>query len=352
MNPANWNGRRVLVTGHTGFKGGWLTLWLASLGAEVHGYSLAPKDICFFSTTSLAENMQSSVLADLRDLDELRACMERVKPEVVFHLAAQALVRQSYQNPLETYTTNVIGTANLLEAIRTTTSVKAVVIVTTDKCYENREWEWGYRENDPVGGHDPYSSSKACVEILTTSWRRSFLEPLGIRVASARAGNVLGGGDWSDDRLLPDFLRALDTNKPLVIRSPDAIRPWQHVLEPLSGYILLAEKLLENTSDFAQAWNFGPNDEDAKPVNWMIRHLKTQCPDVQVLLESSSQPHEANFLKLDISKARQSMGWQPRWRLAEALERTVEWHKAWRQGRNMSAFSLTQIVDYTATQTA
>ena len=352
MNPANWNGRRVLVTGHTGFKGGWLTLWLASLGAEVHGYSLAPKDICFFSTTSLAENMQSSVLADLRDLDELRACMERVKPEVVFHLAAQALVRQSYQNPLETYTTNVIGTANLLEAIRTTTSVKAVVIVTTDKCYENREWEWGYRENDPVGGHDPYSSSKACVEILTTSWRRSFLEPLGIRVASARAGNVLGGGDWSDDRLLPDFLRALDTNKPLVIRSPDAIRPWQHVLEPLSGYILLAEKLLENASDFAQAWNFGPNDEDAKPVNWMIRHLKTQCPDVQVLLESSSQPHEANFLKLDISKARQSMGWQPRWRLAEALERTVEWHKAWRQGRNMSAFSLTQIVDYTATQTA
>jgi CDP-glucose 4,6-dehydratase len=253
---------------------------------------------------------------------------------------------------METYTTNVIGTANLLEAIRTTTSVKAVVIVTTDKCYENREWEWGYRENDPVGGHDPYSSSKACVEILTTSWRRSFLEPLGIRVASARAGNVLGGGDWSDDRLLPDFLRALDTNKPLVIRSPDAIRPWQHVLEPLSGYILLAEKLLENASDFAQAWNFGPNDEDAKPVNWMIRHLKTQCPDVQVLLESSPQPHEANYLKLDISKARKSMGWQPRWRLAEALERTVEWHKAWRQGKNMSAFSLIQIADYTATQTA
>jgi CDP-glucose 4,6-dehydratase len=273
--------------------------------------------------------------------------MQAAQPDIVLHLAAQALVRYSYQQPVETYAVNVMGTVNVLEAVRATPSVKAVVNVTTDKCYENREWLWGYRENEALGGFDPYSSSKACAELVTAAYRQSFLQSTGVAVASARAGNVIGGGDWASDRLIPDFLRAIDANAPLIIRSPDATRPWQHVLEPLSGYLMLAERLFTEDADFAEAWNFGPLDEDARSVRWIVEQLVALRPEVNWHCESSPQAHEAHYLKLDSSKAVQRLQWQPRWRLATALQKTLFWHEAWQNAQDMQTITMAQIQDYT-----
>lgn len=347
MNREFWRGKRVFLTGHTGFKGGWLALWLADMGAEVHGYALSPPtEPNLYTVARLRGHLASSTIADIREADILYSAMQAVRPEVVFHLAAQPLVRHSYVAPVETYAVNVMGLVNLLEAVRLTTSVRAVVNVTTDKCYENREWVWPYRENEALGGFDPYSSSKACSELITNAYRRSFLEPGGISIGSARAGNVIGGGDWAEDRLVPDFLRALDAGMPLVVRSPGAIRPWQHVLEPLSGYLALAERLLAEGGLFADAWNFGPEDVDARTVQWIAEHLSSRVPGAKWRCDTSPQRHEANTLKLDSSKAKALLGWRPRWDLQAALEMTLAWHHAWKNDSDMSAFSRSQIRQY------
>jgi CDP-glucose 4,6-dehydratase len=348
MNAQFWHGKRVFITGHTGFKGGWLSLWLQSLGAHVSGYALdAPTNPHLFGVARVNEGMTSHTLADIRDATTLTRAMQAAQPEIVLHLAAQPLVRYSYNAPTETYAVNVMGTVNLLEAVRATPGVRAVVNVTTDKCYENREWDWGYRENEAMGGHDPYSSSKACSELVTAAYRASFLDAAGVALASARAGNVIGGGDWAADRLLPDFLRALDAGATLHIRSPNAIRPWQHVLEPLSGYLLLAERLFTEQAAFAESWNFGPADEDARPVQWIVERLVSATPNARWTCDAAPQPHEASHLKLDSSKARARLAWQPRWRLATALDKTLAWHAAWRRGEDMRAVTLAQIADYT-----
>lgn len=348
MTANFWNDKRVFVTGHTGFKGGWLSLWLQSLGAKVYGYALdAPTEPHLFGVARVNEGMTSNTIADIRDVPALSKAIQEAQPEVVFHLAAQPLVRYSYTAPVETYAVNVMGTVNLLEAVRATPGVRAVVNVTTDKCYENREWVWGYREGEALGGHDPYSSSKACSELVTAAYRNSFLDAAGVALASARAGNVIGGGDWAADRLLPDFLRALDAGATLQIRSPNAIRPWQHVLEPLSGYLLLAERLFTGQAAFAEAWNFGPADEDARPVRWIVERLVSATPGAAWACDATPQPHEASHLKLDSSKARTRLDWQPRWRLATALDKTLEWHAAWRDGQDMRAVTLAQIAEYT-----
>ncbi len=348
MNQSFWNGKRVFLTGHTGFKGGWLSLWLAEMGAQVHGYALEPPTKpSFFTTTCLERRMTASLISDIREAEALDQAMQTARPEVVFHLAAQPLVRHAYSNPVETYTVNVMGTVNLLEAVRCTPGVKAVVIITTDKCYENREWPWPYRENDSLGGFDPYSSSKACVELVTSTWRRSYLNTTGVYLASGRAGNVIGGGDWAADRLMPDFLRALDSGEPLVVRSPLATRPWQHVLEPLAGYLQLAEKLYSDGDAWTEAWNFGPDEADARTVQWIVETLCARMPSASWQRDKAPQPHEANTLRLDSSKARLRLGWRPRWSLPRALQATLDWHLAWKDGSAMDEFSLRQIHEYT-----
>ncbi len=342
MNAQFWQGKKVFLTGHTGFKGGWLALWLAKLGAEVHGYTFPN----LFTVAGVEEVLSSSTIADIRDSDALSLALQASGAEVVFHLAAQPLVRYSYAEPVETYATNVMGTVNLLEAIRHIKSVKTVVNVTTDKCYENREWVWPYREEEAMGGHDPYSSSKACSEIVTAAYRRSFLAEQGVAVASARAGNVIGGGDWSVDRLVPDFLKAMDAKQSLLIRSPNAIRPWQHVLEPLSGYIMLAENLSRQPNQFSEAWNFGPAEDDARTVQWIVEQLVAATPGAVWEIDGNPQLHEAGYLKLDSSKARARLDWKPRWNLKSALNKTIEWHTAWRGGQNMQQVTSAQIRAY------
>ncbi len=353
-----WSGKRVFLTGHTGFKGGWLALWLTRQGAVVTGYALEPSTQPSLHALTASAAAAHSVIADIRDLGALRQAMDACAPDVVFHLAAQPLVRRSYVNPVETYSTNVMGTVNLLEAVRSCASVRSVVIVTSDKCYENREWPWGYRENEPMGGYDPYSNSKGCAELVAASYRSSFFNEArhgehGVALATARAGNVIGGGDWSEDRLVPDLLRAFGENQAADIRNPFAVRPWQHVLEPLRGYMMLAEKLYAEGPAWAQAWNFGPHDSDARPVSWIADKLaalwgggaqwRTEARD--------DQPHEANWLKLDCSKARQSLGWIPRWDLRRSLGAIVEWQQAWLGGHDMTDFTLEQIEQYESTPT-
>ena len=349
MNRTFWRGKRVFLTGHTGFKGGWLALWLTDMGAEAYGYALPPPtQPNLFTVANLQDCLAYSTIADIRDAATLTQAMQAARPDIVLHLAAQPLVRYSYIAPVETYAVNVMGTVNLLEAVRQTPSVKAVVNVTTDKCYENREWVWPYRENEAMGGFDPYSSSKACSELVTAAYRRSFMDAAGIHMASARAGNVIGGGDWADDRLVPDFLRALDAGRTLAIRSPLATRPWQHVLEPLSGYLMLAERLFAEGQCFAEAWNFGPEETDAKPVQWIVEYLCSQVPDTAWQCDAAPQPHEANMLKLDSSKAKVQLGWRPRWNLQTALDMTLAWHQAWKQGSDLAATSAHQIEAYEA----
>lgn len=353
MTPGFWKGRKVFLTGHTGFKGAWLTLWLRHLGAEVSGFALAPHtDPSLFAILGLEHGMRST-LADIRDADALARALGEAQPDTVIHMAAQALVRESYARPAETYAVNTMGTVHLLEAVRAAPSVRAVVVVTSDKCYENREWLWGYREDEALGGHDPYSSSKGCAELVASAYRRSFFPPAEharhrVAVATARAGNVIGGGDWAADRLIPDMVAAFGARRAAVIRNPDAVRPWQHVLEPLSGYLTLAERLHERGPEFAEAWNFGPADEDARPVRWIAEALAGRWgAGAEWNAPPAAGPHEAGFLKLDCSKARTRLGWRPRWPLARALERIVDWHKAQASGADMKAFSLRQIQDYT-----
>lgn len=349
MSRTFWRGKRVFLTGHTGFKGGWLALWLSEMGADVHGYALAPAtEPSFYEVTGLASRLVSSTIADICDAETVRDALLTAQADIVLHLAAQPLVRYSYAAPAETYAVNVMGTVNLLEAVRQATNVKAVLNVTTDKCYENREWNKPYKEGESLGGYDPYSSSKACSELVTSAYRRSFLEAQGVALGSARAGNVIGGGDWAADRLLPDFLRAIDAGQTLAIRYPKAIRPWQHVLEPLSGYLQLAEKLYTENGLFAEAWNFGPEESDERPVEWLVDNLCARIPGACWRREESPQLHEAGTLKLDSTKARKRLGWQPRWTLEEALGHTVDWHLAWRMGADMHEFSLMQIRQYMA----
>lgn len=355
-SPSFWRGKRVFVTGHTGFKGGWASLWLQRLGVELTGYALNPPTTpSLFEAAHVGEGM-CSIIGDIRDAEKLTRAMRQARPDVVLHMAAQPLVRYSYQAPVETYATNVMGTAHVLEAVRQTETVRAVVNVTSDKCYENREWPWGYRENDPMGGYDPYSSSKGCAELLTAAYRNSYFNAQdygkhGVALASARAGNVIGGGDWAMDRLVPDILRAMQAGQSVNIRNPDAIRPWQHVLEPLGGYLTLAEKLCIDGPAYAEAWNFGPDDSDARPVRWIAASLTgTWGGKASWHVDSSPQPHEAHYLKLDCSKSKSTLGWRPSMKLADALASIVDWHKAFLRGADMKAFTLQQISDYETLQ--
>lgn len=353
---AAYAGKRVLVTGHTGFKGSWLTLWLSNLGAEVTGYALAPDtDPALFACAGV-ERRCHSIIADVRDAAPLAKVVAETGPDVIFHLAAQSLVRRSYEQPLETLQTNVMGTVNLLEAVRQAGRPCAVVVVTSDKCYQNREWLYGYREDEPMGGHDPYSASKGCAELLTASWRRSFFQANGssrpgIAVASARAGNVVGGGDWAKDRIVPDAVAALSAGRAIPVRNPDAIRPWQHVLEPLGGYLLLGARLRGPQADaHAEAWNFGPRPEDARPVREVVEFLIESWGSGRWHdRRDPGAPHEAGLLRLSTEKATVRLGWAPRWRFEEGLRRTVEWYRAFDAGASAAALAdlcLRQIEEY------
>jgi CDP-glucose 4,6-dehydratase len=352
VNREFWQGKRVLITGHTGFKGSWLSILLHWLGAEVYGYALKPDTNPSLYELAKVDQLVSSAIGDIRDYNLLLKTLKEVQPEIIIHMAAQALVRESYKNPRETYEINVMGTVNLLSVAREVERVRAIVNVTTDKCYENREWHWGYRENEPMGGYDPYSNSKACSELVTSSFRNSYFNSKdynihGVALASARAGNVLGGGDWAEDRLIPDFIRAIIREEKLKIRSPYAIRPWQHVLEPLSAYLLLCEKLYSKGPDFAEGWNFGADDNDAKNVEWITGKIcELWGNNASYSVDSSPQPHEASYLKLDCSKAKVMLGWHPVWNIGTTLEMTVNWYKAWHSEADMRQFSISQIEQY------
>jgi CDP-glucose 4,6-dehydratase len=348
MNSSFWSGRKVFVTGHTGFKGSWLSLWLQHCGADLTGYALSPPTHPnLFESGRVGEGMHS-VLDDVRDPDRLAAAIATARPEVVFHLAAQPLVRESYSNPVETYSTNVMGTVHLLDAARKTDSIRSVVIVTSDKCYANNEWIWGYRECDPMGGHDPYSSSKGCTELVTDGFRRSFFSGAGSpAVASARAGNVIGGGDWARDRLIPDILTYIAEGQPVPIRNPSAVRPWQHVLEPLNGYLMLAEALVTDGAEVAEAWNFGPDDDNCRPVAWLTDELMRRWGGSATWdRDDGKHPHEAVFLKLDSSKSRQRLGWTPRLSIDRTLDWIVNWHKQFAEGANARDLTLANIEDF------
>lgn len=351
VDPLFWKGKRVFLTGHTGFKGGWLSLWLSSMGAKVTGYAMAPNTTPnLFDVLAVDSLIEKSHIADIRDLEILQKAMLEAQPDILIHMAAQPLVRYSYESPVETYATNVMGTVHVLDAARKIGSIRATVVVTTDKCYENREWHWGYRENEAMGGHDPYSNSKGCAELVTSAYRNSFFSPQKSQnaVASARAGNVIGGGDWSLDRLIPDAIKAFEAGESLMIRNPFATRPWQHVLEPLSGYLILCQALYQDGYSFASGWNFGPQDDDTRSVQEVIDLMISQWNGAaRWEKEGSEQPHEAQLLKLDCSKARQKLGWVPKWDLPMAIENIVEWQKSFQGNSNMQQISLAQINRYT-----
>jgi CDP-glucose 4,6-dehydratase len=348
VNPTFWKGKKVFITGHTGFKGSWLSLWLQEMGAVVKGYALDPNtNPNLFTQAKVAQNMDSEI-GDITDLNHISESMKIFNPEVLIHMAAQPLVRLSYQEPVLTYTTNVMGTVNVLEAARKCTNLKAIVSVTTDKCYENKEWSWGYRENEPMGGHDPYSSSKGCVELVTAAYRKSFFNGENSAfIASARAGNVIGGGDWSADRLIPDILRAFEKNEPVIVRNPLSTRPWQHVLEPISGYLVLAQHLFEEGSNVAEGWNFGPKDEDCKPVSWILDRMVTNWGNgASWQLDKNHNPHEAGYLKLDCSKAAMRLNWYPKWNLEYTLESIINWHQHYIAQKNIQEQCLLEITKY------
>lgn len=348
VKPDFWSDKRVFVTGHTGFKGSWLSLWLQLLGAEVKGYSLYPPTTpSLFEEAKVANGMESEN-GDIRDLQALSTSMKAFRPDILIHMAAQPLVRLSYREPVETYSTNVLGTVNILEAARHCKNLKAIVNVTTDKCYENREWHWGYRENEAMGGHDPYSSSKGCAELVTAAYRSSFFDGNdNAALATARAGNVIGGGDWAADRLIPDILRAFEKREPIVVRNPKATRPWQHVLEPLSGYLILAQKLFDEGTEFAEAWNFGPLDANAQTVSEVVNYMVERWHDkISLLNDESPQPYEAQFLKLDISKAAAKLDWHPRWSLSQTLDSIIEWHLSLLNKKDMRLETIEQIRQY------
>lgn len=354
INRSFWKGRNVFLTGHTGFKGSWLSLWLDALGAKVTGYALdPPTQPSLFEQADVASAV-CSIRADIRDFLRLKTALGECRPDVVIHMAAQSVVRRGYEDPIETYTTNVMGTVYLMEALRQLRQPCVVVNVTSDKCYANREWVWGYRENEAMGGRDPYSNSKGCAELVTTAYRESFfppesLERHGIAIASARAGNAIGGGDWTSDQLIPDLMRAFLVGQPCPIRDPSAIRPWQFVLEPLRGYLMLAERLTEDASCFTSAWNFGPADADAKPVSWLADELARSWGNrASWTHDSAMHPHEAHFLKLDTSKARACLGWHPALPLNLAVDWIVEWYRAFQAGSELRNLTRTQIDRYEA----
>jgi CDP-glucose 4,6-dehydratase len=349
VDSSFWKGKKVFLTGHTGFKGSWLSLWLQSMGALVKGYSLVVNTKpALFTEANVAAEMESEI-GDIRNLEQLTESMVSFGPDILIHMAAQPLVRLSYQEPVDTYTTNVIGTVNVLEAARKCSNLKAIVSVTTDKCYENKEWDWGYREIEPMGGHDPYSSSKGCAELVTAAYRRSFFSSEDTAsLASARAGNVIGGGDWAEDRLIPDILRAFEKSQPVVIRNPLSTRPWQHVLEPLSGYLVLAQELFSNGDDFAEGWNFGPKDDDCKPVSWILDEMVSHWGNnASWILDKENNPHEAGFLKLDCSKAGNKLKWNPKWNLKSTLIDIVKWNKGYLNGDDLKLKCLKTIETYT-----
>jgi CDP-glucose 4,6-dehydratase len=348
-----YKGKKVFLTGHTGFKGSWMSLWLSSLGADVTGYALkSPTDPSLFEKCGIS-SLVKSIIGDVRDLEKLTAEMKKANPDIVIHMAAQPLVRDSYKIPVETYAINVMGTVHMLESARQCASVKSVVNVTTDKCYENKEWIWGYRENEPMGGYDPYSNSKGCSELVTSSYRNSFFNPKDygtkhtVALASARAGNVIGGGDWANDRLIPDILHSIVEGGSVQIRSPHAIRPWQHVLEPVSGYLLLAKKLYEEGVKYAEGWNFGPEDADARPVEWIVKAMCEKWGNgASYLIDKNPQPHEASYLKLDCSKAKSALGWHPAWNLEQALDEIIAFTKTDLGKKDLREYCLSTIQKY------
>lgn len=344
-----WKGKKVFITGHTGFKGSWLSLWLQHAGAHICGYSLAPPtNPSLFELARVSENMVS-INGDIRDREALATAVEKNSPDIVLHLAAQPLVRLSYKDPVGTFDTNVMGTVNLLEAVRRVDSVKVLLCITSDKCYQNREWYWGYREDEAMGGHDPYSSSKGCSELVVSAYRQSFFASKSdTLIATARAGNVIGGGDWAQDRIIPDVMKAFMQSEPVIIRNPDAIRPWQHVLEPLNGYLKLVEQLWDHGSSFAEGWNFGPHDSDAKTVGWIVENLTRLWADGAGWINDTAggHPHEATYLKLDSSKAKMLLKWSPVMNISKALEMTVEWYRAFNNQQDMREVTLDQIACY------
>jgi CDP-glucose 4,6-dehydratase len=345
VSPEFWKNKRVYLTGHTGFKGSWLSLWLQNMGAIIKGFSLAPCTTPnLFEVANVAEGMESEI-GDIRNLELVSESILAFDPDILIHMAAQPLVRLSYIEPVATYATNVMGTIHVLEAARKCKNLRSIVSITTDKCYENKEWPWGYRENEAMGGHDPYSSSKGCCELLIASYRNSFFNTNeSPSLASVRAGNVIGGGDWSDDRLIPDILKAFEISEPVVVRNPLSTRPWQHVLEPLSGYMVLAEQLYTQGKIFSGAWNFGPKDEDCQSVEWILnRMINTWGEGATWQLDTNNNPHEAGYLKLDCSKAAQELKWTPQWNLQFTLKSIVDWHKAWLENTDMKKHCLNEI---------
>jgi CDP-glucose 4,6-dehydratase len=341
-----WKNKRVFLTGHTGFKGGWLSLWLSSLGSVVKGYALDPPTTPSLFNEAKIDKLIDSRIGDIRDQETLHKSIVEFAPDILIHMAAQPLVRHSYVAPIDTYDINIIGTAKVLEAARSCTNLKAILNITTDKCYENDGRITGYVETDSMGGHDPYSSSKGCAELVTSAYKRSFLQNQGVGLASVRAGNVIGGGDWASDRLIPDILRSFEKGESVVIRNPKSTRPWQHVLEPLSGYLILAQKLYKDRELYAEGWNFGPDEQDVRPVSWILDRMIAQWPNSSWQLDNKPNPHEASCLKLDITKAKSKLGWQPIWSLSHALDRIIFWHKSWLNKEDMRAICLTEIKEY------
>jgi len=341
-----WNGKKVFLTGHTGFKGSWLSIWLSSLGSEVRGYSLDPQTSPSLYNEARIYSIIDSHIGDIRDQEKLYKSMIEFNPDIVIHMAAQPLVRDSYEVPIDTFDINVIGTAKVFEVARSCDNLKVILNITTDKCYENDGRLHGYKESDPMGGYDPYSASKGCSELVTSSYRRSFFYDKGVALSSVRAGNVIGGGDWANDRLIPDILMSFEKSEPVLIRNPKATRPWQHVLEPLSGYLMLAQKMHDKVDRYSEGWNFGPNKQDVKPVDWILNKMINKWPGSSWEFDKNYSPHEANFLQLDITKAKSELGWRPVWGLGYTLDKIVDWHRAWLNKENMQTVCLTEIKDY------